>query len=91
MTKMLTTVVIASCATVFFAALPAHARIAHNGLAPMPAHARIAHNGLAPMPVNARMAANGLAPGRVNARMAANGLRTTGLDLSHIGQKALGR
>lgn len=77
MTKMLTAVVIAGCATVFFAALPANARIAHNGLAPMPVNERIAHNGLAPIPVNARMAANGL--------------RATGLNLSQIGQKALGK
>ena len=77
MTKMLTAVVIAGCATVFFAALPADARIAHNGLAPMPVNERIAHNGLAPMPVNERIAHNGL--------------RATGLDLSRIGQKALGK
>lgn len=77
MTKMLTAVVIAGCATMFFAALPANARIAVNGLAPMPVNERIAHNGLAPM--------------SVNARIAGNGLRATGLDLSRIGQKALGR
>lgn len=91
MTKILTAVVVASCATVFFAALPANAKIAANGLAPMPVNERIQFNGLAPMPVNERMAANGLAPTPVNARMAANGLRTTGLDLSRIGQKALGK
>lgn len=77
MKKMLTAVVIAGCAGVFLAALPADARMAANGLAPMP--------------VNARMAANGLAPVPVNARMAANGLRATGLNLSRIGQKALGK
>lgn len=77
MNKMLTAVVIAGCATVFFSALPANARIAHNGLAPMPVNERIAHNGLAPMPVNERIAHNGL--------------RATGLDLSRIGQKALGK
>lgn len=77
MTKMLTAVVIAGCVTVFFTALPANARIQFNGLAPMPVNERIILNGLAPMPVNTRMAANGL--------------RATGLDLSRIGQKALGK
>lgn len=77
MNKMLTAVVIAGCATVFFSALPANARMAVNGLAPMPVNERIAFNGLAPMPVNARIAFNGL--------------RATGLDLSRIGQKALGK
>ncbi len=77
MTKIVSAVVIAGCATVFFAALPANARIQLNGLAPMPVNERISLNGLAPMPVNARMAANGL--------------RATGLDLSRIGQKALGK
>ncbi len=77
MTKILTAVVIAGCATVFFAALPVDAKIALNGLAPMPVNERISLNGLAPMPVNARIAGNGL--------------RATGLDLSRIGQKALGK
>lgn len=77
MTKMLSAVMIAGCATLFFAALPANARIAANGLAPMPVNERIAANGLAPIPVNARIAANGL--------------RATGLNLAQIGQKALGR
>lgn len=85
MTKILTAVVIAGCATVFFAALPADARIQ-----------RIAANGLAPMPVNERMAVNNGAPTSVyervaSGRIAANGLRATGLDLSRIGQKALGK
>lgn len=91
MTKILTAVVIAGCTTVFFAALPANAKIALNGLAPMPVNERISLNGLVPMPVNERIAFNGLAPMPVNARMAANGLRATGLDLSRIGQKALGK
>ena len=77
MKRILTAVVIAGCATVFFAALPANARIAVNGLAPMPVNERVSANGLAPMPVNAWIAANGL--------------RAAGLDLSRIGQKALGR
>lgn len=91
MKKLLTAAVIAGCATVFFSALPANARIAVNGLAPMPVNERIAANGLAPMPVNERIAANGVAPMPVNERIAANGLRATGLDLSRIGQKALGK
>ncbi len=82
MNKMLTAVVIAGCATVFFSALPANARIAFNGLAPMPVNERVA---------SGRMAANGLAPMPVNARIAFNGLSTTGLDLSRVGQKALGK
>ncbi len=77
MTKILMAVVIAGCATMFFAALPADARIAINGLAPIPVNERISINGLAPMPVNQRFSANGL--------------RATGLDLSRVGQKALGR
>lgn len=77
MTKILTAVVIAGCATVFFSVLPANAILAANGLAPMPVNERIAHNGLAPMPVNERIAHNGL--------------RATGLDLSRIGQKALSK
>lgn len=77
MKKMLTAVVIAGCATMFFAALPANARLVANGLAPVPVNERLGANGLAPMPVNARLAANGLA--------------VTGLDLSRIGQKALGK
>lgn len=77
MTKILTAVVIAGGATVFFATLPADARLSANGLAPMPVNARISINGLAPMPVNQRMVTNGL--------------RATGLDLSRVGQKALGK
>lgn len=77
MKKILTAVVIAGCASVFFAALPAQARISVNGLAPMPTNARLAVNGLAPMPTNGRLAANGVS--------------VTGLDLSRIGQKALGK
>jgi hypothetical protein len=73
MKTMLTAVVIAGCATVFFSALPADARIGAG---------RIAANGLAPMPVNERVASG---------RIAANGLHATGLDLSRIGQKALGK
>lgn len=91
MTKMLTAMVIAGCVGVFFAALPADARIAANGLVPMPVNERIAANGLAPMPVNERIAGNGVVPMPVNERIAANGLRATGLNLSRIGQKALGR
>ncbi|TKB69676.1 MAG: hypothetical protein E8D52_04735 [Nitrospira sp.] len=71
MKTMLTAVVIAGCATVFFAALPSDARVQ-----------RLAANGLAPMPVNERVASG---------RIAANGLHATGLDLSRIGQKALGK
>jgi hypothetical protein len=82
MTKILTAAVIAGCATVFFAALLANARIAANGLAPMPVNERVA---------SGRIAANGLAPMPVNERIAANGLHATGLDLSRIGQKALGK
>lgn len=73
MKTMLTAVVIAGCASLFLAALPADARISAN---------RIAANGLAPMPVNERVASG---------RIAVNGLRATGLDLSRIGQKALGK
>jgi hypothetical protein len=57
----------------------------------LPANARLSANGLAPMPVNERLSANGLAPMPVNARVAYNGVSVTGLDLAHIGQKALGR
>ncbi|HEX5646818.1 MAG TPA: hypothetical protein VFX56_07590 [Nitrospira sp.] len=75
MTKILAAVVIAGCATMFFSALPADARLASNGLTPMPE----------------RLASNGLAPKPVNGRLATNGVRVTGLDFSRIGQKALGR
>ena len=77
MNKMLTAAVIAGCATLFFAALPANARLAGNGLAPMPVNERLGANGLAPMPVYERVARNGVS--------------VTGLDLSRIGQKALGK
>ena len=77
MNKMLTAVVIAGCAVLFFAALPANAKLGVNGLAPMPVNARLAGNGLAPMPVYERVARNGVS--------------VTGLDLSRIGQKALGK
>ena len=77
MNRMLTAVMIAGCATVFFATLPANARLSANGLAPMPVNERLSANGLAPMPVNARVVSNGVG--------------VTGLDLAHIGQKALGR
>lgn len=77
MNKMLTALMIAGCATVFCSVLPADAKLSANGLAPMP--------------VNERLSANGLVPMHVNERLSANGLRPAGLDLSRIGQKALGR
>ena len=51
MKKMLTAVVIAGCTTMFFAALPANARLVANGLAPMPVNARLAANGCAGKPL----------------------------------------
>ena len=77
MKTILTAVVIAGCASLFLAALPAQARLAQNGLAPMP--------------TNARLASNGLAPVVTNERLAQNGVKVTGLDLSRIGQTALGK
>ena len=91
MNKMLTAVLIAGCAIVFFSALPTDAKLSANGLAPMPVNEKVILNGLTPMPVNERLSANGLAPMPVNAKIITNGLGTTGLDLSRIGQKALGR
>jgi hypothetical protein len=74
---MIMAVVIAGGASLFLAALPAQARLSVNGLAPMPTNARLAVNGLAPIPMNARLAVNGAS--------------VTGLDLSRIGQTALGK
>ena len=77
MKKMVVAIVIAGCASLFLAALPANAVISINGLAPLPVNAMISLNGLAPLPTNARLAANGAG--------------VTGLDFSRIGQKALGK
>jgi len=77
MKRILTAVVIAGCASLFLAALPAQARLSVNGLAALPTNARLAVNGLAALPTNARLAVNGV--------------RVTGLDFSRIGQKALGK
>ena len=46
---------------------------------------------LAALPAQARLSVNGLAPMPTNARLAVNGASVTGLDLSRIGQKALGK
>ena len=46
MKRILTAVVIAGCASLFLAALPAQARLSVNGLAALPTNARLAVNGV---------------------------------------------